>query len=114
MARFSKAAAVGAIALAGATVMFKAPATGAATAPTIENLQAAYNREANVAGGLHDKDLRIVGLECATVEGARFACQVGFVKEEEGADRVYLDAALVERKSAEDWKLLRGLCRRLL
>jgi len=114
MAQLHTGALIGAMALAGAVAMCNPASPTIPAAPTIENLQTAYNREANVAGGLHDRDLKIVGLECAAAEGAKYACQVGFVKDEDGADRVYLDAALIERRGASDWKLLRGLCRRLL
>ena len=82
--------------------------------PTTPELQAAYDREVEVAGSLHDKDLKIVGADCHPGDPGKFVCQVGFVEANIDPDRVYLDAALVERTEAGQWKLLRGLCRRLL
>ena len=91
---------------------------GASTAsdapPTVPTLQAAYEREATGADVLHDRDLKILGIDCQADGSARFFCQVGFKKTSEPSDRVYLDAALVERRSDGDFKLLRGLCKRLL
>ena len=81
--------------------------------PSIGDLQRAYDREAADGGNKHDKDLVIVGVDCAASGATRYICQVGFKRSEENSDRVYLDAALLERQS-EGWKLLRGLCRRLL
>jgi hypothetical protein len=83
--------------------------------PTAADLQRAYDAEvSNGADRLHDKNLRIVGAQCAAEGGEAFSCQVGFVKTDEDSDRVYLDAALVRRDGDGGWKLLRGLCRRLL
>jgi hypothetical protein len=63
---------------------------------------------------LHDDDLEIVGVDCHAGAPARFLCQVGFVKQNDDPDRVFLDAALIERRAGGGWKLLRGLCKRLL
>ena len=82
--------------------------------PTVTDIQAAYDRAALLAGELHDKDLKIVGLDCHPGIGGRYSCQVGFVKSGYDPTRVFLDAALVERGPSRGWKLLRGLCRRLL
>lgn len=83
-------------------------------APSINDLQDAFDREASVAGGFHDKDLKIVGVDCQPDGQRKFVCQVGFVKTAERSDRVYIDAASIERTADGNWKLLRGLCRRLL
>ncbi len=80
----------------------------------IPALQAAFDREASVAGSDHDKDLQIVGMDCKPNAESKLSCQIGFIKRNEGGDRVYLDAALFERRMTGEWKLLRGLCRRLL
>jgi hypothetical protein len=80
--------------------------------PTVADLQGAYDREAGQDSALHDKDLKIVGAECQPAESARFFCEVGFVKTGDDPDRVYLDAAVVEREAPTRWKLLSGLCRR--
>ena len=85
-----------------------------ASAPSLQDIQAAYDKAAALAGELHDKDLKIVGVDCHPGTGAKFYCQVGFVKTEYDPARVFLDAALVERNASRDWTLLRGLCRRLL
>jgi hypothetical protein len=82
--------------------------------PSIADLQAAYDRAAAKAGELHDKDLKIVGIDCRPSPGRRFSCQIGFVKTDDDLDRVFLDAALVERAASREWTLLRGLCRRLI
>ncbi len=61
-------------------------------------MQSAYDREAAVAGALHDPDVVIVGVDCAAFDATKFTCQVGFKKRDENSDRVYLDAALIERE----------------
>jgi hypothetical protein len=66
------------------------------------------------AGELHDKDLKIPGVDCHPGMSGRYTCEVGFVKTDYDRTRVFLDAALVERGASKDWTLLRGLCRRLL
>ena len=88
--------------------------TADAGPPTIMDVQSAYDRAALVAGELHDKDLKIVGVNCHPGTSGRYSCQVGFVKTDYDRTRVFLDAALVERGASRDWTLLRGLCRRLL
>jgi len=99
--------------LAGAMLMKGAPAPSGP--PTLADLQAAYDSEAQLAGPLHDKDLKIVGLECHPGSApSRFYCEVGFVKSQLDPDRVFLDAAEVERRGPGSWKLLSGLCRRLI
>ncbi|QGM47510.1 hypothetical protein [Methylocystis heyeri] len=83
--------------------------------PTVADLQIAYDAEVSSGeDALHDKNLKIVGAQCAAESGEAFSCQVGFVKTDEESERIYLDAALVQRKNEGGWKLLRGLCRRLL
>ena len=73
-------------------------------------LETIGDREAVAAAELHDADIKIVGLDCMPESGARkFVCQIGFVRTNEHSDRIYLDAALVERIEREEWKLLRGL-----
>ena len=94
------------------------PDRGAATgneraAPSVADVQAAYDRAALSADGLHDGDIRIVGVDCRPGTGMRFSCQVGFVKSEFDPTRVFLDTALVER-TPKGWTLARGLCRRLI
>ena len=70
--------------------------------------------QASVAEALHDKDLKIVGVDCQPDGPTKFSCQVGFIKTEEQSDRVYIDAVSIERIANGNWKLRRGLCRRLL
>lgn len=103
------AALVAAVISAGA-----ARATETVSDPTAGDLQTAYDRAAVEAASLHDAGLKIVGIECDPAEGVTWTCTVGFVKTDERSDRVYLDSALVERRGPADWKLLQGLCRRLL
>jgi hypothetical protein len=88
-------------------------AGGAGQLPSVAGLQAAFDREAIVADGKHDRDLKITGLEC-TPDQSKYFCQVNFVRTEQSTGQVYLDAALVERRDGGDWKLLKGLCRRLI
>jgi hypothetical protein len=116
------AAAAALIAVAAAAVlMLRAPlerGVAAGTAdpgpPTIMDVQAAYDRAALAARELHDKDLKIVGVDCHPGTSGRYTCEVGFVKTDYDRTRVFLDAALVERSASKEWTLLRGLCRRLL
>jgi len=81
--------------------------------PSVGDLQRAYEREATIPDGKHDPDLVVVGADCVARNDQRYFCQVGFKRSEENSDRVYLDAALIERREGQ-WKLLSGLCRRLL
>jgi len=104
MAWFSLQVASGLIAIAGSSV----------PPPTVVDVQAAYDREVVVAGALHEKDLKIVRVECHSGDPNRFFCEVGFVKTDIDSHWVYLDAALIEWTETGEWKLLRGLCRRLL
>jgi hypothetical protein len=115
------AAALSVAAVAAAVLMLRASAeravasgTAEAGPPTIMDVQAAYDRAALAAGDLHDKDLKIVGVDCHPGVSGRYTCEVGFVKTDYDRRRVFLDAALVERGPSKDWTLLRGLCRRLL
>ncbi len=90
--------------------------SGAATLepPSIENIQAAFDREATTNDGKHDKDIKITGLECLSDSPPKYSCQVNFVRSEQNSGQVYLDVALVEWREDGNWKLLKGLCRRLL
>jgi len=81
--------------------------------PSIGDLQRAYEREATIPDGKHDPDVVVVGVDCSARGEQRYFCQVGFKRSEENTDRVYLDAAVVERQNGR-WKLRSGLCRRLL
>jgi len=81
--------------------------------PSVGDLQRAYDREASFAGADHDEDVVIVGADCSTDGETRYVCQVGFKRSNENSERVYLDGALLERENGQ-WKLLRGLCRRLI
>ncbi len=119
--RYAAAAAALIAVAAAAILMLRAPGERAAASrtadagpPTIMDLQSAYDRAALVAGELHDKDLKIVGVDCHPGMSGRYTCEVGFVKTDYDRTRVFLDAALVERGASKDWTLLRGLCRRLL
>ncbi len=119
--RYAAAAAVLISFAVAAILMLRAPGERAAAsgtadagAPTVADVQAAYDRAALVAGELHDKDLKIVGVDCHPGMSGRYSCEVGFVKTDYDRTRVFLDAALVERGASKDWTLLRGLCRRLL
>jgi hypothetical protein len=100
---------VAAVAGAGLGLSSRSPSA----TPGLAEIQRAYDNEAAVAGDKHDKNLKVVGVDCEKDAGPRISCQVGFVEPADFGDRVFLDAALLERKGA-DWKLLRGLCRRLL
>lgn len=90
------------------------PAAAGPALPDAAAVQAAYDRAAASAEDRHDADVRILGVDCAEAGGTRVTCTVGFAKTDEASDRVYLDSALVERRSGGDWTLLQGLCRRLL
>jgi hypothetical protein len=107
------AAGLGVAALCWAAVSTRARGE-ASGPPTVADLQGAYDNEARGDSALHDKDLEILGLDCHTIGPSRFVCDVGFVETGGEPGRVYLDAALVERLPGQGWKLLRGLCRRLI
>ena len=61
------------------------------------------------AGELHDRDLKIPGVDCHPGMSGRYTCEVGFAKTDYDRTRVFLDAALVERGASNDRTLLRGL-----
>jgi hypothetical protein len=82
-------------------------------APTVLEVQAAYDAAAATAGSSHDADLKVVQLDCRRSEGVRYSCRVDFVKAASDPIRVFLDTAIVERRSSTRWILLRGLCRHL-
>lgn len=81
--------------------------------PTVLEVQAAYDAAAATAGSSHDADLKVVQLDCRRSEGVRYSCRVDFVKAAPDPMRVFLDTAIVERRSSTRWILLRGLCRHL-
>ena len=82
-------------------------------APTVGEVQAAYDRAAATAGVSHDTDLKVVQVDCRRSAGVRYFCGVDFVRTASDPTRVLLDMAIVERRSPDGWILLRGLCRRL-
>jgi len=100
--------------IAGAALFGLAPAARSDAAPTTGQLQSAYDREAARAAALHDDQLKIVGLDCASADAATMSCTVGFTKEQQEPGRVFIDAALIAREKSGEWRLLKGLCRRLL
>jgi hypothetical protein len=101
-------------ALLVATVGFASQRTDGPDGPTIGETQEAYDREAAAGGALHDKDLKVVGVHCRGGADRRRWCQVSFIEQSGDPDRVFFDAALLERNDHRSWKLLSGLCRRLL
>lgn len=82
-------------------------------APSAGEVQTAYDRAAATAGGSHDADLKVVQVDCRRSEGVRYSCRVNFLKTATDPTRVFLDMAIVERRSPSGWILLRGLCRNL-
>ena len=75
-------------------------------APTVPEVQAAYDWAAVSAGSLHDSDLKVVQLDCRRSEGMRYSCRVDFVRAASDASQVFLDMAIVERQSPDGWRLL--------
>lgn len=82
-------------------------------APTVGEVQAAYERAATPARSSHDADLKIVQVDCRRSADARYSCRVDFVKAVSDPTRIFLDMAIVERRNPNGWILLRGLCRNL-
>ena len=82
-------------------------------APTVREVQTAYDQAAANAGSSHEADLKVVRLDCSRSEGMRYSCRVDFVKTASDPTRVFLDTALIERRTPKRWTLLRGLCRNL-
>jgi len=72
--------------------------------PAVGDLQRAYERESAIPDGKHDLDLVVLGVDCAARDDRRYFCQVGFKLTETDPDRVYLDAALIERQNGQ-WRL---------
>lgn len=102
-----------AVALAATICFASLPQRAGGRPPTVGEIQMAYVRAASAAGELHDKDLKVVGVDCRPTGGRRRWCRIEFVKEAVDPKIVFLDTALLERKGDEGWTLLRGLCRGL-
>ena len=58
-----------------------------AAAPSVPDVQAAFDREAILSDGLHDRDLKILEADCRPGENARYYCQVGFIMAGEGSEQ---------------------------
>jgi hypothetical protein len=82
-------------------------------APTVGELQVAYDHAAVEARAGHDADLKILQTDCRRSDGGRYSCRVDFVRAAADPSQVYLDIAVVERRSFAGWRLLKGLCRDL-
>ena len=82
-------------------------------APSVREVQAAYDQAAANGGSSHEADLKVVQLDCSRSEGVRYSCRVDFVKTASDPTRVFLDMAIVERRIPKGWTLRRGLCRNL-
>ncbi len=86
-------------------------ACGAASAPTLATIQAAYEREAAGGSALHDKGLKVIEAACDGASGERFLCQVTFLSGDDPTERLYYDVVAVAR-SDSGWELKSGLCKR--
>ena len=84
----------------------------AAGEPTVDIIQAAYEREAQRGDVRHDKNLRIRTVECSKGKiGSEYLCWVSFTSTTDPREAINFDvAALAE--TGEGWVLTSGLCRK--
>ena len=84
----------------------------ARTEPTVQIVQAAYEREAQRGSAKHDKDLAIVSLDCtAAATAGEHLCWVTFTSKTDKAQALFFDVASITR-DGDAWTLKSGLCRR--
>jgi hypothetical protein len=93
--------------------LYAAMPSRAASNPTLEELQAAYDSAAAnlTRDQKHIDMLEIVGSDCSFKSG-RFICQIGFRSPRTDPERIYLDVAIFEKRKDGGLDLVSGLCRR--
>ena len=80
--------------------------------PTVEIVQAAYEREAGRSVSKHDKDLQIISLDCSTTSAdGDHLCWITFTSKSDKARALSFDVASVANAGGV-WTLKSGLCRR--
>lgn len=94
------------------TTGFAGVELAAAGEPTVDIIQAAYEREAQRGDARHDKDLRIQTVECnqGKIEH-EYLCWISFISNADPKGAVSFDVAAVE-ETGDGWLLKSGLCRK--
>jgi hypothetical protein len=80
-------------------------------APGPDSVQQAYDAAKVETGVKHQDDLKIREAQCSALAGARYACQIDFVRTAEPRGRLYFTVVTIE-KQGQAWTLLGGLCKR--
>lgn len=87
-------------------------AQAAGNEPTVDIVQAAYEREAQRGDARHDKNLRIRTVECSKGKVEReYLCWISFTSDTDAVGMVTFDVAVVA-ETIEGWALKSGLCRK--
>ncbi len=87
-------------------------AQAAGNEPTVDIVQAAYEREAQRGDARHDKNLRIRTVECSKGKVEReYLCWISFTSNVDPAETLNFDVATVA-ETTEGWSLKSGLCRK--
>jgi hypothetical protein len=95
-----------------ATAGFAGVAEAAAGEPTVDIIQAAYEREAQRGDARHDKNLRIRTVECSKGQiKHEYLCWISFTSNADQTAAISFDVATVE-ETGDGWALKSGLCRK--
>ena len=83
-----------------------------AATPTREIVQAAYEREAGRGDPRHDKNLKVLSVECGQGKFEReYLCWITYTSTADPAKPLFYDVAAVA-DTQDGWALMSGLCRR--
>jgi hypothetical protein len=88
-----------------------ARAQSEAQPPSVDSIQAAYDKAKLEAKERHDDQLLIREAECQSTKPNEFSCQVGFTDKRSSDGRLYFDVIGLDRERP-GWKLVSGLCKR--
>ncbi len=94
------------------TAGFIGVAQAAASEPTVDIIQSAYEREAERGDARHDKNLRIRTAECSKGKiDHEYLCWISFTSNIDPTETLSFDVAAVA-ETGEGWALKSGLCRK--
>jgi len=80
--------------------------------PTVDVIQATYEREAQKTDTRHAQNLKIVSADCAgTTDGTEYRCWVSFFATTDPAQALYFDVAALAIAD-NGWALKSDFCRR--
>lgn len=81
-----------------------------ASVPDVSIVQSAYEQEERRGSPLHDKNLRVLKVECGDRQSNTFLCQVAFLSNDDPQQRLYFDVIAIARND-RGWELKSGLCK---